>query len=48
VSRENVEVVRRMLEALTQFSYAAAAEFFYPDFEMRSTASHPRPGHDPP
>jgi ketosteroid isomerase-like protein len=33
-----------MLEAYTQGSFAAAAEFTYPDFEMRFSASHPLSG----
>jgi ketosteroid isomerase-like protein len=33
-----------MLEAYTQGSFAAAAEFAYPDFETRFSASHPLSG----
>jgi ketosteroid isomerase-like protein len=44
VSQENVEIVRRMLEAYARGSFAAAAEFAYPDLEMRFSASHPLSG----
>ena len=44
MSQENVEIVRHMLEAYTQGGFAAAAEFAYPDLEMRFSASHPLSG----
>ena len=40
MSRENVEIVRRMLDAYTQGGFAAVAEFVHPDFEMRQIATH--------
>jgi ketosteroid isomerase-like protein len=40
VSREKVEIVRRMFEAYAQGGFAAAAKFTHPDFEMRQLAEH--------
>lgn len=37
----DVELVRRMHEALTCGGFAAAAEFAHPDFQMRLMVSHP-------
>jgi ketosteroid isomerase-like protein len=40
VSRENVEIVRRMFDAYAQGGFAAAAKFTHRDFEMRQLPDH--------
>jgi ketosteroid isomerase-like protein len=44
VSHENVEIVRRMLDAYARGGFAAVAEFTHPDFEMSLMAHHPLGG----
>jgi ketosteroid isomerase-like protein len=44
MSAENIEIVRRMLEAYAQGGFAAVSEFTHPDFEMRFMAHHPLGG----
>jgi ketosteroid isomerase-like protein len=40
----NVDLVRRVFDEYARGSFAAAAEFTHPNFEMRLQASHPIAG----
>ena len=40
----NVDLVRRVFDEYARGSFAAAAEFTHPDFEMRLQTSHPLAG----
>jgi ketosteroid isomerase-like protein len=44
MSQENVEIVKRLLEAYDQGGFAATGDFLHPDFEMSSPPEQPDSG----